>query len=418
MIKNIQWLRLAGFFLLLIAPLTGQAAILSIAKDDFSLSPTGLGQGHASVAMLKNGSSIMVWQEQGTQGLIIDSYGSTVANLAISRPSGSASHPIVAAGSNRFVVTWQALTAYGHEVFISIFDASGHALLPATSLTQGDVNVMSETVIHPDVSMNNMGEFIVAWDVINSGVRTVLSQSFTRQGQSTSSIIALSTRPSAVLDPASKAELGFPDIDLNSHGDVVVAWSGYDVLTSSYPVVFRQFNINDSIWVLGDEKLLDYVAGSIQVRPMVSINNRGDIATAWMDLTAASMNTGKTFYRKYTKNTSHWEPSIRMAGDLDAGTNRITCYILNSGTTIVAFSGKSLDGSLDVYMSFFNPKNKLLKQTRVNSSSSPTLNFEQRRPAIAFVSQPLSIDLVVTWEMFVPGDRDIVYGKVYHIIRN
>jgi len=74
--------------------LTSYAATINIQQNDFELHTTGLGQGHASVAMLNNGTSLMVWQEQGTQALVIDNLGNTLARLSISNPTGSASHPI------------------------------------------------------------------------------------------------------------------------------------------------------------------------------------------------------------------------------------------------------------------------------------------------------------------------------------
>jgi len=51
------------------------AATISVQKNDFELHTTGLGQGHASVAMLNDGTSLMVCQEQGTPGSIINRLG-------------------------------------------------------------------------------------------------------------------------------------------------------------------------------------------------------------------------------------------------------------------------------------------------------------------------------------------------------
>ena len=393
------------------------AATISVQKNDFELHTTGLGQGHASVAMLNNGTSLMVWQERGTQGLVMDSLGNILTRTVISKPSGSASHPIAAAGTNRFVVTWQERTPTGHEVFIMLLDNMGNTIAPAQSVTLANAAYMSEVVIHPDVEMNKKGEFVVVWDVIQTGKRKVYAQSFNRVAQSTSSITLLSTRSSLISDPKSKIELGLPDIDINKQGDVVVVWSGYDVATSSFPTVLRQFNIHTLPWVLGDEMVLDYIVGAVQVRPKISINNRGDIAASWMDITSATMNTAKVFYKRFNKTSNLWQPTIRLSGDLDSGANRITTKIFNGGVTLVAFSGKSLDGSLDVYINFYSATNTLIKTMKVNDQTSSLVGFEQRRPAVAFSPSATGIDMVVTWEMAVIGGSDIVYGKKYKIFR-
>jgi hypothetical protein len=397
--------------------LTSYAATINIQQNDFELHATGLGQGHASVAMLNNGTSLMVWQEQGTQALVIDNLGNTLARLSISNPTGSAGHPIVSAGTGRFVVTWQERTSLGHEVFITILDNAGNTLVAKKSITLGNQPWISDTVIHPDVAMNKKGEFIVVWDVLQSGKRVIYSQSFNRIAQSTSPVTMLSTRPSLVLDPTSKIELGFPDVDINIKGDVAVVWGGYDVITASYPIALRKFNIHISPWVNTDEQLLDYVPGAIQARPNISLNNKGDIVASWMDITASTMNTASVFYKKYNKTLNTWKNTIRLAGELDTGANRITSEIFQSGTSIIAFSGKSLDGSLDVYISFYSPRNKLLEAFKVNDNNSSLVTFEQRRPAIAFSSGSLTVDLMLTWEMAIIGGSDIVYGKKYRITR-
>jgi len=397
--------------------LTSYAATINIQQNDFELHTTGLGQGHASVAMLNNGTSLMVWQERGTQGLVIDNLGNTLARLNISTPTGSASHPIVSAGTGRFVVTWQEHTSLGYEVFLTVLDSTGNTLVAKKSVTLGNRPWVSDAVIHPDVAMNKKGEFIVVWDVLQSGKRIIYSQSFNRIAQSTSSIVMLSTRPSLVLDPTSKIELGFPDVDMNIKGDVAVVWTGYDVITASYPIALREFNIHVSPWVSADEQLLDYIPGAIQVRPNISLNNKGYIAASWMDMTASTMNTASVFYKKYNKALNTWENTIRLAGELDTGANRITNEMFEGGTSIVAFSGKSLDGSLDIYISFYSPSNKLLKAFKINDNNSSLVTFEQRRPAIAFSSGALTVDLMITWEMAIIGGSDIVYGKKYRITR-
>ncbi len=404
-------------FTLSLFSLTSNAATINVQQNDFELHATGLGQGHASVAMLNNGTSLMVWQEQGTQALVMDNLGNTLARLSISKPTGSASHPIVSAGTNRFVVTWHERTNLGHEVFITVLDSAGNTLVAKKSVTLGNQPWVSDAVIHPDVAMNKKGEFIVVWDVLQSGKRAIYGQSFNRIAQSTSPVTALSTRPSLVLDPTSKIELGFPDVDMNIKGDVAVVWAGYDVITASYPIALRKFNIHVSPWVNADERLLDYVPNAIQAIPHISLNNKGDIAASWMDMTASTMSTASVFYKKYNSALNVWENTIRLAGELDAGANRITSKIFEGGTSIVAFSGKSLDGSLDVYISFYSPKNKLLKAFKVNDSTSSLVTFEQRRPDIAFSSGALTIDLMLTWEMAVVGGSDMVYGKIYRITR-
>ncbi len=393
------------------------AATIAVQQNDFELHTTGLGQGHASVAMINNGTSLMVWQEQGTQGLMIDKLGNTLARLNISNPTGSASHPIVTAGSNRFVVTWQERTTLGLEVFVAVLDNQGNTLVPKQSVTLGNPLWTSSTVIHPDIAMNNKGEFIIVWDVIQAGKRVVYGQSYNRIAQATSAVTMLSTRPSLVSDPTSKIELGLPDVSINTTGDVAVVWAGYDVTTAVYPIAFRQFNIHDLQWVLGDEQLLDYVPSSIQVRPKVSLNNRGDIATSWMDMTAATMNTSKVFYKKYNSTLNTWEAVIRLAGELDTGTNRITSEIFEGGASMIAFSGKGLNSSLDIYINFYSRNNTLIKKMKINDTSSSLLSFEQRRPAIAFSSTTSGIDLIVTWELAVIGGSDIVYGKRFKIAR-
>ncbi|MBL4653774.1 MAG: hypothetical protein JKY53_13070 [Flavobacteriales bacterium] len=394
------------------------AATISVQKNDFELNTTGLGQGHASVAMLNNGTSLMVWQERGTQGLVMDSLGNILTRTVISKPSGSASHPIAAAGTNRFVVTWQERTPTGHEVFIMLLDNMGNTIAPAQSVTLGHAAYMSEVVIHPDVEMNKKGEFVVAWDVLQTGKRKVYAQSFNRLGTALSPITQLSIRPSLVTDPTSKVELGFPDVDLNKQGDAAIVWSGYDVLTASYPIVIRQFNIHAASWVTNPEDTLGYIPTSaIQVRPMVSINNKGDIATSWMDMTTATMNTAKVFYKRFDKTSNLWQPAIRLSGDLDTGANRITTKIFEGGATLVAFTGTSLDGSLDVYINFYSATNTLIKAIKVNDRTSSLVGLKQRRPAVAFSPSATGIDMIVTWEMTVIGGSDIVYGKRYKITR-
>jgi hypothetical protein len=171
------------------------------AAGDILVNTTTLGNQHnASVAMSADGNIIVVWQSEGqdpdgSTGIyaqLFDLMGNKIGGQfrVNTNYTNDQFDPAVAADAyGNFAVVWATggqNSSYFNDVKGQMFDLNGQPV--GIEFLVNDRNIPGGSEIHPTVAMNYTGQFVVAWDQVNTaynGVNTntiIMARLFDRLG--------------------------------------------------------------------------------------------------------------------------------------------------------------------------------------------------------------------------------------------
>lgn len=388
------------------------SADLEVIRDEFQVNQsTFLKQDHATVSMTQNGDSLITWHDFGgidgdglaAVGRLFDSIGNPLTDEFIinETTTGNQRLPDVDSnGENIFVIVWNSfIEGEGNNVFAKLISSLGTVLVNEYKVN----DAVSESKIHPDVTMYSNGDFIVIWDQEEQGQLNYYVKLFDSYGTLIDGPFKvnkiLSVGPS---EPGGKS--GLPDIAVNETGDAVAVWER--ISSTDVSIAGRLFNIYTK--KASKEILIDPPAGGIiQSRPMVDINEAGDIIVTWIEYQIADA-TYDVYAMKYHASINKWGNKISPHHSPDGIQALPAVKIIENGQFVIVWTSDN-----DVYMRFYNAREvPLSKEIIVNSTQEDI----QKRPAIDLFEYLDHISMIITWEGYGQGvDNYGIYSKIGRI---
>lgn len=178
------------------------------------------------------------------------------------------------------VVVWQSLSATtGYDIYAQRYDAQGHPLGAAfvvNAYTAGDQR-------RPSVAMDDMGNFIVAWEGPGNGTDPAGAQVYDTQNiwgrRFNANGTSRSTGDLALNRSAAGSQFA-PQLAVDASGDYVVAWYG-EVPGDSAGVAFARFNSSGLSLSPADQLPYDPASPGSQNRPSIAMTPVGAFAISW-----------------------------------------------------------------------------------------------------------------------------------------
>lgn len=394
------------------------AASIEVVREEFPVNEIvkRTDQDHAVVSMDFRGQIMVAWQSYGGfdgDGTAVfarsfDNNGLPVIDEFIvnSVTKGQQRTPDISTdGTDRYVIVWSnGSDMSGYDIYAKVITLSGTVIISDYKVS----NVTSELKSWPDVAMFPNGDFIVIWDLIESGKLNYFVRLYDILGNALTDPVRINEISSD--SPTSDHGYGLPDITVNSNGKVVAVWER--ITGSGIAVARREFN--PYTWNKLKERLISPpLSGTVQRRPMVDINEAGDVLITWVEYPSGKT-TGDVYFKKYNAATGRWGKKISPHTSMSLNQSRSAAKLMASGDFIIAWTGDVYFYSQDVFMRFFNAAGSpLSKEIIVNL----TRNDIQRRPSIALTEQLNQTLIAITWESWnQDGNGFGLAGKLYRII--
>ena len=193
-------------------------------------------QSEVSVAAAANGNTVFVWTsdhdgQNGVYARVIDAQGEDIRSEFQVDLGGNANNASVAIDdAGNFVVAWQSgIGTDAGDVFVSYFDAEGNFIANTavnSDFVDVDGNFHDGTTGlqgNADVSLNNNGEFVVAWDNFLSSefASSVYVEKF-QFDPTVNNIVSLSNDIVAAQDTSINRNA---DVDISERGEFVLVFT-------------------------------------------------------------------------------------------------------------------------------------------------------------------------------------------------
>lgn len=274
------WLRLLTF-----KPSTNQIAVESLSVEDGNCAifancaaelylpynqvanPTSTKHNLQNYSLSYNMQSLPAYQYVPGDVLFKD-------RLAGTALTGKQFDPRVAAAPNgNFVVVWED-DRDGNgvgQIYARGFDKDGNQLFGEKVVnTVGDGHQH-----HPDVAMDDQGNFVVVWedDQDGNGSHQILMRGFLANGTQRFADKAVNS--------VSAGQQFQPAIGMDAVGNFVVAWEDDQDGNNSYQILARAFTVT------GAQRIADFTVNSVaagqQLNPAIGVDASGDFVVAWED---------------------------------------------------------------------------------------------------------------------------------------
>lgn len=372
---------------------------------------TSIGSTRArSVARNDNGDFVVVWQSAAQDGDRLGVFGQRYDPLGTPRGAefpvstttlGEQRLPSVSMdNTGNFVVAWAGSgTGDADGVFARVFDASGVAQGAEIPVNQTTAGVQGDV----DVAMDNGGDFVVVWSGNGSGDGDgVFARLFDFSGAAqtneqlvNSSALGVQSRPAVAID---------------SNGDHVVAWDGPGV-AGDLDVFFRRFDGGGN--PQGGQIVANATTAEDQRNPAVALASNGNFIIVWE---SDDDNTTDTDFNVYAQrfasngtangsesrvNAPNTQAQVEAAVDLDA-----------SGDYIVAWVGDddpSVAVDWNVHAQQFDKAGNGIDAP----ITVPTTTLgSQRAPSLALDDLE---NFAVIWQGNGSGDDAGVFGRIFAV---
>lgn len=279
---------------------------------------TTLAQEHPGVASDSDGNFVVVWDSNSSTGTDtdgrsvhgqrFDANGTTLGpqfqvNLATAGAQANAAVARHSEGS--FVVAWESASSFGtdttsYSIQAQRYSAAGTPLgdpFQVNSFTTGDQ-------LSPDVAIDGLGNFVVAWASYGSGgddtsLDSIQARRFTPDGTPLGEDFQVNSYTTGVQGQAA--------VSKDAEGEFVVAWTstgsgGTD--TSEFSVQAQRFDADGS--PLGDEFQVNSHTPNKQLTPAIASDAAGNVVIVWASDSSAGGDTNLQSIqaRRYAANGS------------------------------------------------------------------------------------------------------------------
>jgi hypothetical protein len=310
---------------------------------EFAVNQTTAGnQTQPEVAAGADGSWIVVWQSDGTDGSGSGIYARRIgadgtflgdefrANQTVLDDQSDPSVGLDAAGNA--VIAWQSLVGGSQlDVMVRRFDAAGNPL--GDEITAAVSEVFSQ--YRAKVSVAADGRFVVVWESWESSA--VLARLFAADGTPITGELGINTAPVGF-------GLAEPDVAM-LHDGFVVAWSSWDQDGSGAGVYARRFGAGGA--PLAAEFRVNEVTAHDQRDPQIVRTAGGGFVVAWSSNVQDGDQRG-TYLRQYAADGTALTPETRI-NPTTVGSQGSPALAVNASGVLEAVWTSDHQGSADVY---------------------------------------------------------------------
>lgn len=365
-----------------------QTAVPTVVTDQLSL-------GTQSVASDAAGDYVVTWTEATpTQTSTVTSYAQRYDASGVAQGSkitiAGADTQVAMDADGNFVIAYQNGPTNSSFIYVQRFDKDGVLL---GTIQVDDVGSHGHDS-NPKIAMNDTGSFVVTWiDLVQPGV-DIYARQYSSAGVAQGAAILV----------ASDSGLSFPVVSMDSNGDFVVAWeTGVDIpggTISSMTTVWAQRYSSAGVAQGSAIQVSTGLSGANQ-RPDVSMDSAGNFVVAWAGYNEFDM--GSVFAQRFNSQgvAQGSVLQVNATASLDFENGSPSVDTDGSGNFVVTWTqtGTNPDGSLDIFgQQFDSSGGRLGGEFLVNT----TTNGNQ---ASSTVAMDASGDFVVVWASAISGQN-------------
>jgi hypothetical protein len=282
---------------------------------------------HTSVAMGGDGSFVIAWADSrnGNSDIYFQRYNASgVAqgnNQRANDDAGQAEQrflSIAMDGRGYFVIAWRDKRNDNYDIYFQLYDSMG--------LAQGNNKKVNDDVGRalqhtPSVDMDGNGNFVIAWaDYRNqnpTGTPDIYFQRYNPDG------VRQSTNQRAI-GPPRQGEQGTPSIAMDGSGSFVIAWK--DSRNDNYDIYCQRYNASGI--ALGNyRRVTDNAENAEQWYPSIDMDVHGNFVIAWEDrrngnrdiyfqrFTSSDIKLGNNQIANDVENKRFWYGTLACAMD-------------------------------------------------------------------------------------------------------
>ncbi len=331
------------------------------------------------VARLEDSSFVVVWVEEEEQNIYAQKFnpnlspnGSPIQVNGIQIPNPSLIKPVVATFPDQgFVVVWKDMSE-GVNVYAKRFDASGDSSGSTIKVNDGAA-VLPES---PSVASDTSGVFVIVWNDYRDGDKDIYFQRYDSDGSS------LGSNTIANTDVGTEIQYQ-PRVAFGKNKDFMITW--IDLRNGNEDIYARLF-----FWD-GTPKTVDKKVNTgvdLQIDPDIVADSSGKFIIAWADY---RKDLPSLYVQKYDTDGNNLGPNMVIADSLPE-VEKTSISINESGNYVVSWR-HAQDYDFDVYAQMMGPGDVAKGSTlKVNDDQTGAM---QRLPRVA---TDQSGKMVVVWE--------------------
>ena len=387
-------------------------SLVAVSSSDTQINTSAsIGQTVPSVAMDANGDYVVAWSKQESpatsflydvEARVYNAAGQPqTGEITVAQP-GAVGQPSVAMDANGdFVVAWQVYNAAGYGISAQRYNLAGTPQGGVITVTPGGMPSAAGNL--PKVAMDSAGDFVVAYQGYDASSHGVFAQRYNASGAAQGSIFRVNT-------PQNDNQ-GAPSIAMDSTGNFVIAW--LDGGTTQTAGVYAQ-RYNSSGVAQGGNTAISTVPGASN--PSVAMEPTGQFAVAW----------------QFTQSGS--SPGVE-AQRFDATGNALTSVVVLStpesyfqthpavaidgeGDFVVAWESDGVNGTASslgtILAQRVNSGGTLIGPTQFQPSTETT-NGSQTG---AMIASNAGGNAIIVWQTTPAANSFNVFGRLYNYVND
>ncbi len=347
------------------------------------------------VAMSHRGNSVIVWESGDIYAQMYDSTGGAVGtNFQVNEEVGSSFVQfarVAMNGPGRFVVTWIDNRAGTPRTYGQQYDSGGNPLGPNFQVTDG----ANETWLpNPDITMDDSGQFVIAWTDSRGGDYDIYAQRYDSGG-------APQGLNFKVNDDAESDYQWEPAIAADGFGSFVVTWEDYR--HGSSHIFVQRYDCSGG--TLDFNFRVDSDVGTAnQSTPQMAASESGRFVICWTDY----RNGNSDIYgQRYDTTGAAAGPNFGVNDDAGTFSQYFCAVATDACGDFVAAWTDGRNGDEDVYAQrYYHDGSPMGPNFRVNDDAGTE---SQRSPTIGMNALGR---FIITWGDRRNGPLDI-YAQQY-----
>jgi len=294
--------------------------------------------------------------------------------------------------SGNFIIAWND-ERYGWDdwdIFFQRYNSDGNLI--GMNVRAND-DVAGWPQVDATVAMNDAGNFVVAWEDERPGFRCIYYQIYDSNGNPVGNNRRANEVDAVGLDPA---------IAMDDAGYFVIAWK--DHRNSGDRDIFFQLFDSGGNKIGSNVKANDDSGSAHQEAPSIVMDGNGSFTIVWDDLRDGSV--VHVYLQRYDSNGNPLGSNVRV--DDDPGNSGTTSIAMDSNSNFVIVWGDDRIGAGGIYFQMYDANgNTIGSNVKVSDDVG---NINHSFPNVAMES---SGDFVVTWRSYTTLNTDDVEGQRY-----
>ena len=285
----------------------------------------------ASPPTAGDGQAVQRPANEGNAARISDEF---LVNVGEGRDDNHAT--IAVEDDGHFSVVWSVKQECQECVGLSYFRRFDRHLTPATGEVPVDSTLGGQN--HPDIGTDGHSFYVLAWDCrrptrAEPSEFDLCARKFDIEGRPLGEAFPIM--------PDSSRKQEFPDVDVNSSGDVVILW------TEENPDTLGDYHaqrFDSDLRPVGDRIRVNTVQSKYVGAPDIVMNDAGQFVAVWHQRFRAGMGEGETpfvdadiFFRCFDADGSPLTDPIKADQDLLPHPSRPNAALMDNGTIVLSW---------------------------------------------------------------------------------